>query len=69
MPFVQIDLTPDGLTKETKQALILGISQLLQDLLNKDPALTHVIIREVNTDNWGLAGEQVSVNRALQNKK
>ena len=69
MPFVQIDLTPDGLTKETKQALILGISQLLQDLLNKDPALTHVIIREVNTDNWGLAGEQVSVNRARQNKK
>lgn len=69
MPFVQIDLTPDGLTKETKQALILGVSQLLKDLLNKDPALTHVIIREVDTDNWGLGGEQVSVIRARQNKK
>lgn len=69
MPFVQIDLTPDGLTKETKQALILGVSQLLKDLLNKDPALTHVIIREVDTDNWGLDGEQISVIRARQNKK
>lgn len=69
MPFVQIDVTRDGVTKEQKQQLILGVTQLLKDVLNKDFTLTHVIIREVETDNWGLAGEQVTEYRKQTNTK
>jgi 4-oxalocrotonate tautomerase len=69
MPFVQIDVTRDGVTKEQKQKLILGVSQLLKDVLNKDFNLTHVIIREVETDNWGLGGEQVTEIRKQTNSK
>ena len=29
-------------------------------LLNKNPATTVVVIDEVNTDNWGIKGEQVT---------
>jgi len=29
--------------------------------LNKDPHLTHIVINEIEDDNWGYAGEQVSV--------
>ncbi len=68
MPFVQIAVTKDGVTKEQKQLLILGVTQLLKDVLNKDFHLTHVIISEVETDNWGLAGEQVTDIRQRQNK-
>lgn len=60
MPFIQIDVTRDGVTKEQKQQLIKGVTQLLKDVLNKDFHLTHVIINEVDTDNWGIAGEQVT---------
>jgi 4-oxalocrotonate tautomerase len=60
MPFIQIDVTRDGVTKEQKQQLIIGATRLLKDVLNKDFSLTHVIIREVETDNWGVSGEQVT---------
>ena len=68
MPFVQIDVTRDGVTKEQKQQLILGVTQLLKDVLNKDFHLTHVIVREVETDNWGVSGEQVTEIRKKQKK-
>ncbi|NML21419.1 4-oxalocrotonate tautomerase family protein [Pseudoflavitalea sp. G-6-1-2] len=63
MPFVQIDVTKDGVTREQKAQLISGVTKLLLDVLQKDPDLTHVIIREVETDNWGLSGIQVTEKR------
>lgn len=69
MPFIQIDVTRDGVTKEQKQQLVIGATQLLKDVLNKDFSLTHVIIREVETDNWGVAGEQVTEIRKQLNKQ
>lgn len=68
MPFVQIDVTRDGVTKEQKKELILGVTQLLKDVLDKDFNLTNVIIREVETDNWGLGGRQVTEIRKQQTK-
>ena len=63
MPFVKIELTREGVTREQKQQLIKGITDLITDVLNKDPHLTHISIQEVALDNWGYAGEQVSVLR------
>lgn len=60
MPYVNIKVTDEGVTKEQKAALIKGVTQLLQDVLNKNPATTVVVIDEVNTDNWGIKGEQVT---------
>lgn len=60
MPYVKIEVTRDGVTKEQKQALIHGVTQLLFEVLNKDPQLTHVTIDEIDTDNWGVGGEQVT---------
>jgi 4-oxalocrotonate tautomerase len=36
---------------------------LLVDVLNKNPATTVVVIDEVNTDNWGVAGEVITERR------
>lgn len=60
MPYVNIKVTDEGVTKEQKAALIKGVTQLLQDVLNKNTATTVVVIDEVNTDNWGIKGEQVT---------
>lgn len=63
MPYVKIEVTREGVTKQQKQALISGITNLITGVLNKDPHLTHVVIQEIEPDDWGYAGEQVSVLR------
>ncbi|MGE8339442.1 MAG: tautomerase family protein [Flavobacterium sp.] len=63
MPYVKIEVTREGVTREQKQQLISGITQLITDVLDKDPSLTHIVIQEIELDNWGFAGEQVSVLR------
>jgi 4-oxalocrotonate tautomerase len=64
MPYVNIKVTDEGVTREQKEILIAATTQLLQDVLNKNPASTFVVIDEVPTDNWGLGGELVSDIRA-----
>lgn len=63
MPYVNIKITREGATTEQKSALIKGATQLLVDVLGKNPATTVVVIDEVETDNWGIAGESVTVLR------
>ena len=60
MPYVNIKITDEGVTKKQKHALIKGATQLLVDVLNKNPATTVVVIDEVNTDNWGIGFDQVT---------
>ena len=63
MPFVNIKITREGATKEQKEKLIRGATQLLADVLGKNPAPTVVVIEEVDTDNWGVGGESVTTRR------
>ena len=60
MPYVNIKITDEGVSKEQKQQLIQGATQLLIDVLDKNPATTMVVIDEVNTDNWGIGFDQVT---------
>ncbi|MEX2321058.1 MAG: 4-oxalocrotonate tautomerase family protein [Saccharospirillum sp.] len=64
MPYVNIKITREGATAEQKAKLIQGTTELLQDVLGKNPATTVVVIDEVETDNWGIGGESVTVRRA-----
>jgi 4-oxalocrotonate tautomerase len=52
MPYIKIELTREGVTREQKQALIKGVTDLMTETLNKDPHLTHVVIQEVDLDDW-----------------
>lgn len=60
MPYVNIRITREEVSNHQKKQLIAGVTQLLVDILGKNPATTFVIIDEVDTDNWGIAGEQVT---------
>ncbi len=63
MPYVNIRITKEGATSEQKAKLIQGATQLLVDVLGKNPQTTVVVIDEVDTDNWGIAGETVTERR------
>jgi len=63
MPYVNIKITEEGVTSGQKATLIEGVTNLLKDVLGKNPATTIVVIDEVPTDNWGIAGEQVTSRR------
>ena len=63
MPYVNIKITREGATAEQKAKLISGVTQLLVDVLNKNPNTTVVVIDEVETDNWGIGGEAITVRR------
>lgn len=65
MPYVNIKITREGATTEQKAALIKGATQLLVDVLGKNPNTTVVVIEEVDTDNWGIAGESITERRKV----
>ncbi|MGD1983030.1 MAG: 4-oxalocrotonate tautomerase family protein [Chromatiaceae bacterium] len=60
MPYVNIKITDEGVTQAQKRQLIQGVTQLLVDVLGKNPQTTHVVIDEVDTDNWGIGFDQVT---------
>lgn len=64
MPIVNIKITRDGASREQKAALIAGATELLHKVLGKDPALTFVLLEEVEADHWGVAGMSASDFRA-----
>ncbi len=63
MPYIKIELTREGVTRQQKQQIIKEMTAIMTNVLNKDPHLTHVVIQEIDTDDWGYAGDQVSVLR------
>lgn len=63
MPYVNIKITKEKVTSTQKALLIKGVTDVLQKVLHKNKTTTFVIIDEVETDNWGIAGEQVSERR------
>ncbi|WP_136414228.1 4-oxalocrotonate tautomerase family protein [Herbaspirillum sp. ST 5-3] len=66
MPYIHIQVTREGVTAEQKKKLIAGATELVVEVLDKDPAATFVVIEEVDTDNWGVAGETVTALRTRQ---
>ena len=64
MPFVHVQVTRDGATREQKAQVIKEITETLERVLGKDPVLTHIVIDEVDTDNWGWRGETTTAIRS-----
>lgn len=66
MPYILIQITKENVSIQQKQQLIQEATELVVRVLDKDPATTFVVIDEVETDNWGVAGETVSAIRKRQ---
>lgn len=68
MPYVNIKITREGATAEQKSTLIRQVTRLLAETLGKNPATTVVVIEEVETDNWGIGGESITMRRKREKK-
>ena len=60
MPYINVKITDENVTREQKQAIIKGCTQIMVDVLDKDPRVTFVVIDEVKLDDWGIGFDQVS---------
>lgn len=60
MPYINVKITKDGATVEQKRQIIEEITEILVRVLDKKPEETHIVIDEVDRDNWGYAGKLAS---------
>ena len=55
MPYVNIQITT-GATREQKSQLVADVTGSLQRVLGKNPEHTHIVIQEIDEEDWGFAG-------------
>lgn len=55
MPYVNIQITK-GATREQKAELVKDITDSLVRVLGKKPEHTHIVIQEIDEENWGFSG-------------
>ena len=56
MPFINLKITRDQVTAEQKAQIVAEFTATLQRVLDKRPEHTHIVIDEVDPENWGYAG-------------
>jgi len=56
MPYVNVKITKGGVTVAQKKKLVADISATLVSTLGKKPEHIHIVIDEIDPDNWGFAG-------------
>ena len=56
MPYVNVKITKDGVTKSQKEQIVRDSTNSLVKTLGEKPEHIHIVIDEVETDNWGFAG-------------
>jgi 4-oxalocrotonate tautomerase len=69
LPYVNVKITRDGVSREQKRALVAGITDLLVQTLGKQPEHIHIVIDEVEAENWGFAGELTDDYRKRQQEE
>ena len=66
MPYVNVKITREGTTEQQKADVIQGMTQVLVDVLGKDPQTTFIVIDEVELADWGIGGMPVNEYRAAR---
>lgn len=56
MPYVHVRITKDGVTPDQKAQIVAEMTDTLRRVLGKKPEHTHIIIDEIDPENWGFAG-------------
>jgi 4-oxalocrotonate tautomerase len=66
MPYVNVRITKDGVTAQQKAQIVAEITGTLQRVLGKRPDHTHIVIDEIELENWGFSGMLTSEYRRRQ---
>lgn len=56
MPYVDVKITRDGITLAQKKQLVEQITQTLVSVLGKKSEHIHIVIDEIEPENWGYSG-------------
>ncbi len=56
MPYINIQITR-GATRIQKAKIVRDVTESLVRVLNKKPEHIHVVIQEIEEENWGFAGQ------------
>ena len=59
MPYINLQITK-GATREQKKTVVEQMTQTLVDVLGKKPEHIHIVIDEIEEDNWGYNGRLTS---------
>ena len=54
MPYVNVQITK-GATREQKASLVKEMTASLSKILGKKPEHTHIVIQEIEEENWGFS--------------
>ncbi len=63
MPVIIIK-TVAGATAEQKKLVMQKFTDIMKEVLGKNPETTHIIFEEFSSDDWGLRGKSVTDIRA-----
>ncbi len=66
MPYVNVKITRDGVSAAQKAQLVAEITDTLVRVLGKRPEHTHIVIDEIDPENWGYAGVLTTEYRRRQ---
>jgi 4-oxalocrotonate tautomerase len=64
MPYVNLQITK-GASREQKAEIVREFTDTLVRVLGKNPQNTHIVIQEIEREDWGHGGELVA-DRAAQ---
>lgn len=68
MPYVNVKITKDGVTAAQKRTIVEDITRSLVTTLGKKPEHIHIVIDEIEPENWGYAGMLTTEYRAQAQK-
>lgn len=55
MPYINLQITK-GATREQKKQIVEQFTATLVNVLGKKPEHTHIVIQEIEDENWGFSG-------------
>lgn len=67
MPYINLQLLK-GATREQKAKVVEEFTQTLVTHLNKPADQVHIVIEEIETEDWGYDGKLMSEHRAKAEK-
>lgn len=56
MPYVRLAVTPPA-SRDEKREVVRRFTQTLVEVLGKKPEHIHIVIEDVEQENWGFAGQ------------
>jgi len=68
MPYVNVQITK-GATRTQKAQIVKEVTDSLVRVLGKKPEHTHVVIQEIEEENWGFSGLLTDDWKKLQGKQ